>query len=46
MVYRVVGGTAYPVWEAAGYAPFGFGYRRSGREQLSVEFVTEILRKV
>ncbi|GAA5703444.1 hypothetical protein [Streptomyces avermitilis] len=45
-VYGVVDGTAYPVCDAAGYAPFGFGYRRCGGEQLTTEFVKEFLRTV
>jgi cytochrome P450 len=45
-VYGVVDGTPYPVCDAAGYAPFGFGYRRCGGEQLTVEFVKEFLRTV
>lgn len=43
-VYGVVDGTAYPVCDTAGYAPFGFGYRRCGGEQLTTEFVKEFLR--
>ncbi|WP_037684904.1 hypothetical protein [Streptomyces durhamensis] len=45
-VYGVVDGTAYPVCDTAGYAPFGFGYRRCGGEQLTTEFVKEFLRTV
>src|SRR3954465_11382553 len=45
-VYSVVDGTPYPVCDAAGYAPFGFGYRRCGGEQLTMEFVKELLRMV
>jgi hypothetical protein len=44
-VYSVVDGTAYPVCDAAGYAPFGFGYRRCGGEYLAVEFIKDMLRK-
>jgi hypothetical protein len=43
-VYGVVDGTAYPVTDTAGYAPFGFGYRRCGGEQLTTEFLKEFLR--
>lgn len=43
-VYPVVDGVAHPVCDAAGYAPFGFGYRRCGGEQLTVEFLKEFLR--
>ena len=32
--------------DTAGYAPFGFGYRRCGGELLTVEFIKELLRKV
>jgi cytochrome P450 len=43
-VHGVVHGTAYPVCDTAGYAPFGFGYRRCAGEQLTVEFIKEFLR--
>ncbi|MYX98429.1 hypothetical protein GT045_27400 [Streptomyces sp. SID486] len=45
-VYGVVDGTAYPICDTAGYAPFGFGYRRCGGEQLTTEFIKEFLRTV
>ncbi|MEU3302198.1 hypothetical protein ABZ729_20545 [Streptomyces sp. NPDC006678] len=45
-VYAVVDGTAHPVCDTAGYAPFGFGYRRCGGEQLTTEFVKAFLRTV
>ena len=45
-VYGVVDGEPYPVCDAAGYAPFGFGYRRCAGEYLTVEFVKEFLRAV
>ncbi len=45
-VYGVVDGTAYPVCDTAGYAPFGFGYRRCAGEQLTTEFIKEFLRTV
>jgi cytochrome P450 len=45
-VFGVVDGTAYPVCESAGYAPFGFGYRRCPGELLTVAVVKEFLRKV
>lgn len=45
-VYGVVQGTAYPVCDTAGYAPFGFGYRRCPGEQLTTEFLKEFLRTV
>jgi hypothetical protein len=45
-VYGVIDGEAYPVCDDAGYAPFGFGYRRCPGEFLTVEFVKDLLRKV
>ncbi|WP_377271621.1 hypothetical protein [Peterkaempfera sp. SMS 1(5)a] len=45
-VYGVVDGTAYPLCDAAGYAPFGFGYRRCAGEQITVEFVKDLLRTI
>jgi len=45
-VYGVVDGKAYPVCDTAGYAPFGFGYRRCGGEQLTVELFKELLRTI
>jgi hypothetical protein len=34
------------VVDTAGYAPFGFGYRRCAGELLTVEFIKEFLRTV
>jgi cytochrome P450 len=45
-VYGVVDGTAYPVCDAAGYAPFGLGYRRCAGELLTVSFMKELLRRI
>jgi len=45
-VYSVIDGTAHPVCDTAGYAPFGFGYRRCAGEHLTVEFTKEFLRKI
>jgi hypothetical protein len=45
-VYGVVDGTAHPVCDAAGYAPFGYGYRRCAGELLTVSFIKELLRRV
>ena len=45
-VYGVVDGKTYPVVDTAGYAPFGFGYRRCAGELLTVEFIKEFLRTV
>ena len=45
-VYSVVDGTAHPVCDTAGYAPFGFGYRRCPGEQFTVEVIKDLLRTV
>jgi hypothetical protein len=45
-VYGVVDGQAYPICDKAGYAPFGFGYRRCAGELLTVAFVKAFLRTV
>jgi cytochrome P450 len=45
-VYAVVEETAHPLCDAAGYAPFGFGYRRCAGEYITVEFIKEFLRAV
>jgi hypothetical protein len=45
-VYGVVDGKPYPICDTAGYAPFGFGYRRCAGEYLTVEFIKEFLRRV
>jgi hypothetical protein len=45
-VYGIVDGHPYPVVDHAGYAPFGFGYRRCAGEHLSVEFFKDVLRRV
>jgi cytochrome P450 len=45
-VYGVIDGEAYSVCDDAGYAPFGFGYRRCAGEFLTVDFVKDLLRKV
>ena len=45
-VYSVIDGTAHPVCDTAGYAPFGFGYRRCAGEHLTVEFTKEFLSKI
>ena len=44
--YGVVDGKALPVCDHAGYAPFGFGYRRCPGEQLNIEVFSDFLRKV
>jgi hypothetical protein len=45
-VYGVSGGKPQPLPDAAGYAPFGFGYRRCAGEYITVEFIKEFLRAV
>ena len=42
--YAVIDGTPHPVCDTAGYAPFGFGYRRCPGELLTVAFVKDFLR--
>lgn len=45
-VYGITDSKTYPVCDYAGYAPFGFGYRRCPGEQLTVELLKDFLRKV
>jgi cytochrome P450 len=45
-VYARIDDKAYPVCDTAGYAPFGFGYRRCAGEFLTVGFFKDLLRKV
>ena len=45
-VYSEVDATPHPVVDTAGYAPFGFGYRRCAGEHLTVEFTKEFLRRI
>jgi cytochrome P450 len=45
-VFGVVDGTAHPVCDYAGFAPFGFGYRRCPGEQLTIHVFEDFLRKV
>jgi hypothetical protein len=45
-VYSEIDGTPHPVVDTAGYAPFGFGYRRCAGEHITMEFVKELLRLV
>jgi cytochrome P450 len=45
-VYGVVGGKPMPVCDYAGFAPFGFGYRRCPGEQLTLLVFEDFLRKV
>jgi hypothetical protein len=45
-VYGVVDGRPCPVVDHAGYAPFGFGYRRCAGEHLTMEVLKDVLRRV
>jgi hypothetical protein len=45
-VFGVVNGKSYPVCDYAGFAPFGFGYRRCPGEQLTIDVFEDFLRKV
>jgi cytochrome P450 len=45
-VFAVVDGASRPVCDYAGFAPFGFGYRRCPGEQLTIQVFEDFLRKV
>ena len=45
-VFGVVEGKPLPVCDYAGFAPFGFGYRRCPGEQLTIQVFEDFLRKV
>ena len=45
-VFGVVDGKPMPVCDHAGFAPFGFGYRRCPGEQLTIMVFEDFLRKV
>jgi cytochrome P450 len=45
-VFGVVDGKPLPVCEYAGYAPFGFGYRRCAGEHLNIGVFSDLLRKI
>ena len=45
-VYGIVEGKPLPVCDYAGFAPFGFGYRRCPGEQLTIQVFEDFLRKV
>jgi hypothetical protein len=42
-VYPVVNGTPTPICDYAGYAPFGFGYRRCPGELLNIQVMRDLL---
>lgn len=44
-VYGVADGRPMPVCDYAGFAPFGFGYRRCPGEQLTINVIEDFLRK-
>jgi hypothetical protein len=46
LVLSTVDGAAYPIVDTAGYAPFGFGYRRCAGERFTVEVIKDFLRTV
>jgi hypothetical protein len=45
-VFGVADGKPMPVCDYAGFAPFGFGYRRCPGEQLTIKVFADLLRKV
>jgi hypothetical protein len=45
-VFGVVDGKSLPVCDYAGFAPFGFGYRRCPGEQLTIQVFEDFLRKI
>ena len=45
-VYGVVDGKPVPVCDHAGFAPFGFGYRRCPGEQFTIKVFEDFLKKV
>jgi cytochrome P450 len=45
-VYGIAQGKPLPVCDYAGFAPFGFGYRRCPGEQFTIQVLEDFLRKV
>jgi hypothetical protein len=45
-VFAVADGKPLPVCDYAGFAPFGFGYRRCPGEQLTIDVFADFLRKI
>jgi cytochrome P450 len=45
-LFVVADGRSYPVCDYAGFAPFGFGYRRCPAERLTILVFEDFLRKV
>jgi hypothetical protein len=45
-IHAEVDGQPHPLVDTAGYAPFGFGYRRCAGEYITIEFVKEYLRAI
>jgi hypothetical protein len=45
-VFGIIDGKPLPVCDYAGFAPFGFGYRRCPGEQLTIQVFEDFLRKV
>ena len=45
-VFAVTDGKPAPVCDYAGFAPFGFGYRRCPGEQMTIDVFADFLRKV
>jgi cytochrome P450 len=45
-IHAEVDGQPHPLVDTAGYAPFGFGYRRCAGEYITIEFVKEYLRTI
>ncbi|MFN3685221.1 hypothetical protein [Salinarimonas sp.] len=45
-VFATVEGRDFPVVDHAGFAPFGFGYRRCAGEWLTIDFFNDVLRKI